>query len=213
MGVVRAGVGLVLALGLLGLGCGEDSGSGNNDQGIVFRAVGIFQGELREGMCELPVIDNAVADQGFVVALDDPALDGGFPASVNDQAVLGFCRGFLELQNNLFGQAINVERIDLEYEVPGARIPIPPNSVPVGFRINPADSEEPNSFGLPNVIFTQLVGQIVPSSLVFFLRQNRLSLPELPYVMIVHITAVGRSDDGVVRVSNEVRYTVEFIPL
>jgi len=105
--------------------------------------------------------------------------------------------------------------VDFEYEIPGAHIAIPPNSMPIGFRINPADADpeqDPSSFGQVNVVFFQLAGQIVPASLVFFLRQNRLSLPDLPYVMIVHITVVGRTDAGGALVTNETRYTVELIP-
>ncbi len=205
-----------MGLGLVGCG------SNDNDQGISFRAVGIFQGEAQEDQCQVPVVDNAIGDPGISVPLNSSLVDGGYPDS---HSPLSFCRGFLQLDNNLgferrdkdgklieqVGEAINVERIDFEYEIPGARLAIPANSMPTGFRINPFFGPE-NSFGRPNTIFVQLDGQLVPSTLVQFLRQNQPSLPQLPYVMIIHIRARGRTDSGELLVSNELRYTVEWLP-
>lgn len=217
MGAVGRGVGVALVVGLGLVGCG----SNDNDQGISFRAVGIFQGEQQEDQCQVPVVDNAIGDPGISVPLNSPLVDGGYPDS---NSFLSFCRGFLQLENNLGfqrtqdgnvveqeGEAINVERIDFEYEIPGARIAIPSNSMPTGFRINPFFGPE-NSFGRPNTIFVQLDGQLVPSALVQFLRQNQPSLPQLPYVMIIHIRVRGRTDSGELLVSNEIRYTVEWLP-
>jgi hypothetical protein len=158
----------------------------------------------------VPTTETAIADQSAVLPLHDPALDGGFP---NSGSPLSFCRGFLQLQNNLSGQAVLVERIDFEYEIPGARIAVPANSAPTGLRINPADANPdttPSPSGQVNVIFTHLDGQLIPSRLVLFLRQNQLSLPALPYVMIIHITVHGRTDSGDGLASNEIRYTVEW---
>jgi hypothetical protein len=62
------------------------------------------------------------------------------------------------------------------------------------------------------VIFAQPDGQLIPSTLVSFLRQNQPSLPALPYNMIIHITARGRTDSGDLLVSNEIRYTVQWTP-
>lgn len=207
MGVFGRGIGVALLLGLVSLGCGD---GGDNDQGISFRIVGIFQGEQQEDQCEVPVIANAISDQSIVLQLNSPSIDGGFPDS---RSLLSFCRGFLELQNNLFGQAVVVERIDFEYEIPSARIRIPEHSAPTGIRINPADTNpetNPSPSGQVNVVFTQLDGQLIPATLVQFLRQNAPSLPALPYTMIIHIRARGRTDSGDVRVSNETRYTVTF---
>lgn len=62
------------------------------------------------------------------------------------------------------------------------------------------------------MIFAQPEGQLIPSTLVEFLRQNQPSLPALPYNMIIHITARGRTDSGDLLVSNEIRYTVQWTP-
>lgn len=207
MGAFGRVMGVALLLGLIAMGCG---GGGDNDQGISFRIVGIFQGEQQEDQCQIPMVDNAISDQSAVLQLANSLIDGGYPDS---RSILSFCRGFLELQNNLFGQAVLVERIDFEYEIPGARIQIPQSSAPTGIRLNPADANpetNPSPSGQVNVVITQLDGQLIPATLVQFLRQNAPSLPQLPYVVIIHVKARGRTDSGDVRVSNETRYTVTF---
>jgi hypothetical protein len=199
-------VGLTLILGLIYAGCGDNE----NNQGISFRAVGIFQGEQQEDQCEVPTTENQITDASISLPLNISFVDGGYPDS---SSLLSFCRGFLELENRLFDQAIVVDRLDFQYEIPGATISIPSHSALVGWRINPANADpedNPNSFGQVNVIFAQLDGQLVPSTLVAFLRQNQPSLPQLPYNMIIHLTAQGRTDNGDVLVSNEIRYSVQW---
>jgi hypothetical protein len=190
---------MVLVVGLIVAGCGE----GGNDNGISFRAVGVLQGELQEDQCQVPTADEAIADQSINIALDSPFLDNGFPAGVF------FCRAFIWLENTLNGQAIVVDRFDFEYEVPGARIGMPSHSSSVVVRINPADSTVPSPFGPPNVYIGQPDAQMVPASVILFLRQNRQVLPQLPYPMIVHITARGKTDAGERVTTNEIRYTLQ----
>jgi len=201
-------VGIALIVGFVCASCGSNS----NDQGITFRAVGIFQGERQEDQCEVPTTENQITDASVVLPLNNSLfidVDGGYPNSASST----FCRGFLELENNLNDQAITVDRIDFQYEIPGARITIPSSSALVGWRLNPANADpetDPNSFGQVNVIFAQLDGQLVPSTLVSFLRQNQPSLPQLPYNMIIHLTARGRSDSGDTVETNEIRYAVQW---
>ena len=208
MGTVRRIFSIVLFSGLMCLGCGTE---GKNDQGISFRAVGLFIGDVSEDRCTAPTTDQAIADAGISMPLHLPDLNLGYPNVLN---AFFLCHGYLWLQNDLNQQAIVVDRIDYTYEIPGARISIPSSSAPVGFRINPADSPEDtqNPFGQVNVFLGHLTGQVVPPQIISFLRQNEPSLPQLPYVMIVHITARGRTDSGDVVVTNEVRYTIEWIP-
>jgi hypothetical protein len=212
VGAVGRVLGVVFILGLSTVGCGDDE----NNQGISFRAVGIFQGEQQQDQCQVPTTENQIVDTGVAVPLNgeifglSDQLIGGYPDS---NAVLSFCRGFIQLENDLNNQAIVVERFDFVYEIPGSRVAIPENSAPVGYRLNPANADpdaNPNSFGQVNTIFVQLDGQLVPSTLVLFLRQNQPSLPAPPYVMIVHVTARGRTDSGDALVTNEIRYTIEF---
>ena len=115
------------------------------------------------------------------------------------------------VENNLRNQAIVVDRLDFEYEIPGSRIGVPAHSSSVGIRVNPADADpetSPSPFGPPNVYIGLPEAQIVPASLVLFLRQNRQALPQLPYTMIVKMTAHARTDAGQGLDSNEVRYTI-----
>lgn len=214
MGKVRRAVGVALLLGLVGMtgvGCGDDEG---NDQGISFRAVGIFQGEESDGECQVPTATDAIADAGISVPLDGmvfgfDVLAGGFPDS---SVGFSICRAYIQLQNDLINQSINVERIDFEYEIPGARLAVPMNSMPTGFRISPSNANPettPAPFGQVNTIFVQPDRQMIPNTLVQFLRQNEPSLPQVPYVMIIHMTIHGRTDTGDTLESNELRYTVE----
>jgi hypothetical protein len=208
VGTVRRIVSVALIVGLMGVGCGQE---GQNDQGVFFRAVGLFIGDISEQRCTAPTTEEAIADPGISLPLNLPQLDFGYP---NATSAFFVCHGYIWLQNDMQKQAIVVDRIDYVYEVPGARISIPSSSAPVGFRINPADAPEgtQNPFGQVNVFLGSLTGQLVPPHIIAFLRQNQPSLPQLPYVMIVHITARGRTDSGDAIVSNEIRYTIEWIP-
>jgi len=193
---------LIIVGGLLVIGCGD---SGDNDNGISFRAVGFFQGTFNDGRCTVPTATTAIADQSNNLVLDSAQVDSGYPAGVF------FCRAYLWLENDLVGQAIVVDRLDFEYEIPGSRISLPSHSSSVGIRINPSDTDPakaPNPFGAPNIYIGLPEAQIVPASVVLFLRQNRQSLPQLPYTMIVKMTAHAQSDSGHGYVSNEVRYTI-----
>jgi hypothetical protein len=185
-------------------GCGGDGG---NDNGISFRAVGIFQGEVQDDQCQVPTANEAIADQSIDLPLDSPFVDNGYPRGIF------LCRGYIWLENNLSKQSIVVDRLDFDYEIPGSRISIPPNSSSLGARINPTDADpdtSPSPFGPPNVYIGQPDAQMVPASLILFLRQNRQVLPQLPYVMIIHITAQGQTDAGQQLTSNEIRYTIQF---
>ena len=198
-------IGLVLVVGLILHGCGSDGG--NNDNGVSFRAVGFFQGKIQQDQCQVPVADSAIADQSNDLQLDSPLVTNGYPSGVF------LCRAYLWLQNDLSKQAMTVNRLDFEYEIPGARIGIPANSSSTGIRLNSADADPdkfPSPFGPPNVYIGQPDGQLVPASLILFLRQNRQLLPQLPYVMLIHITAQGRTDAGENLTSNEISYTIQF---
>ncbi len=195
---------MALVVGLFVVGCGD---SGNNDNGIAFRAVGFVQGTFEDNKCTVPVANKAIADQSITITLNSAVVDSGYPTGGF------FCRAYLWLENNMVGQAIVVDRLDFEYEIPSARIGIPTNSSSVGIRLNPIDADPnkfPSPFGPPNVYIGLPEAQIVPASLVLFLRQNQLALPQLPYTMIVKMTAHGRTDAGQSLVSNEIRYTISW---
>ncbi len=201
--------GLLCALALVA-GCGGSGG--NNDQGIVFRATGIFRGlesiQPDRITCTEPTTSNAIIDASFTLSLSLPI--GGFPDRFNPDA--DPCGGYIGLQNNLTNQSINVYEIAIRYEVPGAAVQIPDWSVSFGQSIPPATFEGDTPSGQPNLIFAELVGQIVPLPILVFLNQNVNRLPETPYVMNVFIKARGQSDQGTNYETNEIGYTLTIVP-
>jgi hypothetical protein len=210
VGTVRRIISFALFVGLIGMmGCGSDSNS--NHQGVSFRAVGLFSGDLSESNCTVPTTAKAIADQGVSLPLNDPRLNFGYPNDSTDAFMA--CHGYIWLQNDLVNQAIVVDSVDFEYEVPGSQIKVPSSSAPTGIRINPSNADpttNQNPSGQVNVYIGQLTGQLIPAHTITFLRQNQASLPQLPYVMIIHVTAKGKTDNGAGIVSNETRYTFEF---
>ena len=115
METVRRIISFALFVGLMGMmGCGSDSNS--NHQGVSFRAVGLFSGDLSESKCTVPTTTKAIADQGTSLPLSDPRLDFGYPNNTTD--VFFICQGYIWLQNDLVDQAIVVNSIDFEYEIP-----------------------------------------------------------------------------------------------
>ena len=193
---------LVAALGVAGCG----GSGGNNDQGIVFRAVGTFRGlesiELGRITCTEPTVQNAIIDQSFT-------LDIGVVESFPDRndPFADPCGGYIALENNLESLAINVQEIVIRYEVPGAAIQVPDNSISFGQRILPASSDQQTTSGQANLIFAELVGQLVPANIIVFLNQNVNLLPATPYLMNAFITARGQSDTGENYETNEIGYT------
>lgn len=206
MGIRSAGLGtgLLVAVGLLGCG-GSGGADGNNDQGIVFSAVGFVRGPQSvtstQVRCTQPTTQNSIVDTAFVINLNTQRW---FPDR-NDPAG-DPCGGYIALQNNLSVQAINVQEITVRYEIPGAGIPIPENSISMGLRINPTTSLEQASSGQVNLVYTQLEGQMLPAQFLTFLDQNSNNLPATPYAMNAFFRARGQSDDGTRYTTNEIGY-------
>ena len=201
------GVGLLLVAAILA-GCG--GGSSNNDQGIVFRATGIFRGQeqITQGAltCTVPTASDNIVDASYTLSL---GLVIDFPNRL--QPIANPCGGFIGLQNNLDTQSINVQEISITYEIPGATIGIPPTSVTFGQTILPALSQQETPSGQANLLFSQLVGQIVPRNLVVYLNANASRLPATPYLMNVYLVARGQADDGTSYQSNEIGYQLTMV--
>jgi len=203
--------GLVCALVALAfLGCGGSGG--NNDQGIVFRATGIFA-ELAliqpdQITCTSPLsVNNALGDSAFNISLSQTRW---FP---DENDPFGNpCGGFIGLQNNLTQQSINVTEISFRYEIPGAALEIGPWSQSTGQTILPAGSEAQTPSGQANLVFIQMLGNMVPAPIIVQLNQNVNRLPSTPYVMNVFIVARGQSDQGTNYETNEVGYTITVEP-
>jgi len=201
-----AGAAALLLLSLAGCG----GGGGNNDQGVVFRATGMFRGreQIDQGRitCTIPNVSDALVDAAYDLSLSQVI---AFPNRA--QVIANPCGGFIGLQNNLDEQSINVQEISITYEIPGATVAIPPTSVTFGQTILPATSDQETQSGQPNLVYSQLQGQIVPRNLIVFLNVNANRLPATPYLMNVFLVARGQSDDGTNYESNQIGYQLTMV--
>ncbi|MBM4265470.1 MAG: hypothetical protein FJ144_02460 [Deltaproteobacteria bacterium] len=197
-------------IGALGLGCGSGGPDGSNDQGIVFRATGMFRGlesiDEAEIRCTEPTVESAIVDTSYTI---DITTIEDFPD--RNDAFADPCGGYLALQNNLSTQSINVTEIVLEYEIPGAGIPIDDHSMRTGQTILPPTSDLEAPSGQVNLVYIPMVGQIVPRTMVEFLNQNVNRLPARPFTMNVYIYANSQSDTGIRYASNTVGYTLTIL--
>jgi hypothetical protein len=197
--------GLACALALIA-GCG--GGGGNNDQGIVFRATGVYRTQTNitpdNITCtEPPTVESAISDTGGTVSLSGSRW---FPDRGDPEG--NPCGGELGLQNSLQNQSINVQFVTIEYEVPGAAVQVPTYTFNTGITVPPPTCQNCTSSGQPGVVYLALRQQIVPEEIIVFLNQNVNRLPVTPYQMNVFITAYGQSDQGTNYESNTVGYTI-----
>ncbi len=209
---MRTGIwGTRLLTGLLAtvslMGCGGSGGAdGNNDQGIVFRAVGFVRGpesiDIEQIRCTEPTTQNAINDASFTINLGRERF---YPDRNNPFG--NPCGGYIALENELSQQAINVQFIEVGYDIPGAGIPIEAGGpITSGFRINSALSQDESGSGQPNLVYVQLVGQMISEETMTFLEQNQNNLPSTPYAMTATFRAVGQSDSGTRYTSNSISY-------
>lgn len=201
--------GLACALALVA-GCGGSGG--NNDQGIVFRATGMFRTQTNitpdRITCTEPItVESAISDTTGTISLSTTDFYPNRIDPVGDP-----CGGQMALQNSLTSQAINVQFITVRYEVAGAAVQVPTTVVNTGITISPPTCETCQfSSGQPGLVFVLLNGGIVPQEIVTFLNQNVNRLPATPYTMNVFLTASGQSDQGTNYESNEIGYTLTVV--
>ena len=204
----------------------------NNPNGMVFRAVGWFKGkaEITEGRinCEIPNVTNAISEGSFAMGLwntfGQPTI---YYPDINGQFA-NPCGVWMQLQNNLFNQAINLDRVQLVFRIPGARrfvsagVPTK-NQFPsacrtmrkttlfMGNRLNPANSSvDTSSSGAPNVAFIEMLPLVAPD-LISCLRDSYAPLSTQIFTslpLVIHGTAFGTSDNGDPFKSNTIRYTL-----
>lgn len=205
--------------------------AGNNPNGIVFRAVGFAAGEAEisggQIKCEIPDIQSAIRDGAFSYGLWNTYgfQTLGFP-DVN-QPFANPCGGWIQLQSNLFDQAIAVEKVEFRFAIPGAgrfrqfvptrrRFPIACRdfrqaTLFVGAVLNPANGMTGNSSsGAPNVGFIQMVPMVSPQ-LIACLREQYAGLSTDLFVslpLVIKANAVGVADSGEEYRSNTIRYTL-----
>ena len=202
------GGGLAFALALVA-GCGGSGG--NNDQGIVFRASGIFRTLTNitpeRITCTEPItVESSISDTSGEISLSSTFFYPDRTDPFGDP-----CGGQLALQNSLVQQSINVQFVTVEYEVPGAAVQVPTNVVNTGITIPSPSCEGCTSSGQDGLVFLLLTGQLVPEQIITFLNQNVNRLPATPYQMNLFITASGQSDQGTNYETNEIGYTLTVV--
>ena len=203
----------------------------NNPNGVVFRAVGFAAGESEisggQIKCKIPDIDGAIRDGAFQYGLWNTYGFQSLSFPDVNQPFGNPCGGWLQVQNNLFNQAIQVERVEFRFAIPGAgrlrqfvptrhRFPIACRdfraaTLFTGATLNPANSSQTiSSSGAPNVAFMQMIPMVTPQ-LLHCLRSvyagiSTDMLVSLP--LVIRATAVGRADSGDIYRSNTARYTL-----
>jgi len=195
----------------------------SNPRGMLFRAVGIFQGEVEEGKCKVPTATQAISDSTNSICRDAMEIAGEeetlvYPTQMFPelQAFGNFCGGFLALQNNMINQAVNVYRVRVRYKILGNGFPVLCRdqrkfNLWIGSRVDPVDSENPSPFGAPNITLTQLL-PIYSAQMLNCLRDPLRGNVEAPVTVVAKIKALGFLDEGDEIESNPVYYTLTLLP-
>jgi hypothetical protein len=202
----------------------------NNPNGIVFRGIGFFRGKssVSSGTitCEIPNTSSAISDGFFDIGLWNTF---GIPNIYFPDPNHPFadpCGGWLQLQNNLSTQSIQLEQVNLTFKVAGAKrfrqfVPTR-NGFPIACRqfrkatlfigglINPVTGPPTSQSGASNTIFVQLL-PMVSTQLFTCLRSQYAGIPTDVYSslpLVIHAQAVGVSDVGDTYRANTVAYTL-----
>lgn len=185
-------------------------GSAPNDQGVSFSLLGYMAIDIDEDTGERTCsIDTSTS--GYLANL-------GTSSDIGASATLG-C---ILLQNNLTGQFIRAERVNLSYFIAGASEQ-PPSTVqaqtvvlgPLGSGDSGTTSTGPNTTLPPG--FTSLGNRIstgvflIPDETHRWLSLNRDKLPDPPFIMQVTASVTGVTSAGDVLVSNEAGTSVEVV--
>lgn len=199
-------------VGVLALVAGCGGSGGNNDQGIVFRATGIFRTQTNitpeRITCTEPItVESSISDTTGTISLSTTDFYPNRVDPVGDP-----CGGQLALQNSLTSQSINVQFVTVDYEVAGAAVDVPTYVINTGITIQSPTCEDCLfSSGQPGLAFVLLNGGLVPQEIITFLNQNVNRLPATPYQMNLFITASGQSDQGTNYETNEIGYTITVV--
>jgi hypothetical protein len=196
----RAQVVMVTAACLALAGCG--GGGGSNDQGVSFRAIGVFQ-EIEKVAPEADEFDleNPQGDTGRIISLSRTTTIANDTNSDGDAD-----GGYIGLENNL-DQAINVQGVNVEIFIPGALIPNPVRTdfVPLSITLQKVTVDD-QGIRNPDRSYSQTF--FVSSDVMAFLNQNQTLLPDTPFNMNVVMTITGIGETGDSFDTNEITYNV-----
>jgi hypothetical protein len=202
------GLGLVVATAFF-VGCGGSGG--NNDQGIVFRATGIFRTLTSDTGTIITCTDPITASQAITDTAGTISLTLTVDYPNRNQSISDPCGGYVGLQNNLSQQSINTQFATVRYEVAGSAVQVPTVPVNIGLTVPPASCKGCTSSGIDGFIYLPLAQQLVSQETITFLNQNSNELPAPPYQMNVFVTVSGQSDQGTNYTSNEIGYTITVV--
>lgn len=195
-------IGVVVAACLVVVGCG--GGGGSNDQGVSFRALGVFQEspeQFAPAADTFPTADEAAGDSGRSIEL---ATTQFIPTDINGDGDLD--GGFLGFRNDLAFQSLNIQGVHVEIFVAGAVInPVATDFVPLSVTLGPAPGPDDDD-DAGNITFAQTI--FVSADVMAFLNQNPALLPALPFNMSVVMRGEAISDSGDDFFSNEFTYNV-----
>jgi len=205
--------------------------------GLVFRAMGFYKGvaNISEDSisCEIPTTATAIADGGFQMGFWNTF---GWETISYPDYLNPFgnpCGGWLQLQNNMRTQGINVTRVVLRMKVMGAKrfrdqVPTRRNwptacaglqkqVLFLGSRMDPvgAPTTGGSGSGQPNSTFLQLLPMMSPQTLAC-VRDQYAALPSanLTSLSVAFRTrAYGVTDAGDKINTQTARYTVTFAHL
>lgn len=203
-----------------------------DDDGLVLRAVGWYQGKasISEDRinCEVPAVDTAISDGFFTMGIWNTFGEQTIQFPDRNSAFANPCGGFAQLWNSMTKQGITLNRVNLKYRIgqwrrfssvvsmrkgwPTACNTFKKATVYAGIRLGPNDPLAPpsGSSGLPNVGFIQVL-PMVSASVFGCLREQFASLPPDVYTdlpLIVKARASGIADNGDRYVSNVFKYTL-----
>ena len=202
-----------------------------DNDGLVFRALGFYKGRPNitdtSIECEIPAQGSAIVDgthsMGLWNTFGSPTIE--FPDARNGWA--DPCGGYLQLQNNMLLEGINVDWVEVKMRIPGARrfagsVPTRRNfplackylrktTIFAGTRLDPVSAAtQPSSSGLANVAFVQLIPMLSPQVIQCLQDQygtlSTTTFSSLPVVLAVRAT--GTADNGKRFSTNTVRYTL-----
>ena len=196
-------ISLVLGLALTAaaslVACGDST---RNNQGTSFTFLGWYQPALDE--TGVPDPDGEPEPvTALYYSLDNPQAD--FSA-------------YAGLQNNLYGEAIRVQRIKYDYEVVGSSIQIPSTQVVINWFLGPTVDNSNGAFDQESSLPGSFQGgedgedfapkayvevPLLPADLKNFLSLNRNRLPQTPFSIVVRSSATGISTAGRQMESND----------
>lgn len=241
---------VVLCVSWMAISCGGN-GASNNDQGVAVTFLGLFNstrltnqnsqggGGAGVSLGQLGCGQLPAGISGGYIPLGDPGSQTVVTVSESNPSGIDPAGGYVSVvgvQNNLYGQAFRVERMEVSYFIPGAQIQPPSSSLPLALIAGPAESASrittsggnqggspdpglrrpgftslPPSFSnLCNRALAQVT--IIPRSTIDWLNINRGSLPQAPFNLEVNIRLFGQSSAGDVIETNDGFFLFDVLP-